>query len=185
MTLQVAVNSRNLPVSPNLRATVEQKVNKLTRFLDGMDQAEVTFSEEKNPRIAERDVCEVTLHGHGQVVRAKAAAADPFAAVDRVIDKLEHRLEKLKGKLVGRSHPRRQRAASVNSAAAPQVVGRRTERPRIVKTKQIDPKPMTQEEALLQMELLGRDFFLFSTEKGGAAVIYHRGDGDIGLIEAP
>ena len=65
-----------------------------------MDRAEVRFTEERNPRISEKEVCEVTIYGHGHIVRAKAAAPDTTAAVDRVVDQLEHRLAKLKGKLV-------------------------------------------------------------------------------------
>ena len=98
------------------------------------------------------------MHGHGHIVRAKAAATDTLAAVDRVVDKLEHRMEKLKGKLIGRSHPRRH--GSVDFAVgngAPAVDLDETDgepgRGRIVKTKQFDIKPMTPEEAALQMEL--------------------------------
>ncbi|MBA3653109.1 MAG: ribosome-associated translation inhibitor RaiA, partial [Actinobacteria bacterium] len=102
--MDIAIRSRKLRLTKSMRATVEEKVNRLGRYLDGMERAEVWFAEEQNPRIAEKEICEVTMHGHGHIVRAKAAAADPLAAVDRVVDKLEHRMEKLKGKLVGRSH---------------------------------------------------------------------------------
>ena len=67
-----------------------------------MDRAEVHFSEERNPRIAAKEVCEVSLDGHGHHVRCKAAAADGFAAVDLAVEKLEHQLYKLKSKLVPR-----------------------------------------------------------------------------------
>src|SRR5882762_2237349 len=90
-----------------MRTSVEEKLTRLTRYLDGMDKAEVHFFEERNPRISEREVCEVTVHSHSHIVRAKAAAPDSFTAVDRVIDKLEHRMVKLKSRLVGRSHSRR------------------------------------------------------------------------------
>ena len=183
MPVQIAVRSRNVEVSEALRATVEEKVTRLTRFLDGMEVAEVRFSEEKNPRIAEKEVCEVTMHGHGHIVRARAAATDSFAAVDRVVDKLEHRMEKLKGKLLGRSHPRR-RPSSAHVAVDLSDDDVEDGRPRIVKTKQFSIKPMTDEEALLQMELLGHAFFLFTNaDTGQAAVVYHRTDGTIGLIE--
>jgi putative sigma-54 modulation protein len=186
MPVQIAVRSRNVEVSAALRATVEEKVTRLQRFLDGMEVAEVRFSEEKNPRIAEKEVCEVTMHGHGHIVRARAAAVDPFAAVDRVVDKLEHRMEKLKGKLIGRSHRRRSRMAHHANGHAVDVADDDGEdgSPRIVKTKQFAIKPMTAEEALLQMELLGHAFFLFTNaDTGEAAVVYHRTDGTIGLIE--
>jgi putative sigma-54 modulation protein len=207
--LDIAIRSRNVEVTDALRHTVEEKVTRLTRFLDGMERADVLFSEERNPRISEKEVCEVTMHGHGHIVRAKAAATDVFAAVDRVVDKLEHRMEKLKGKLIGRSHPRRHGSVEFAAKSAPvtEEDEERFEEPgldpdrfdpgsdgldgshllhaRIVKTKQFAIKPMTPEEAALQMELLGHDFFFFTnaeTEK--AAVVYLRADGDIGLIDA-
>jgi putative sigma-54 modulation protein len=203
--LDIAIRSRNVEVTDALRHTVEEKVTRLTRFLDGMERADVVFSEERNPRISEKEVCEVTMHGHGHIVRAKAAATDVFAAVDRVVDKLEHRMEKLKGKLIGRSHPRRHGSVEFAAKSAP-VMEEDEERfedgagldpgddgldgshllhARIVKTKQFAIKPMTPEEAALQMELLGHDFFFFTNaETGKAAVVYRRDDGDIGLIDA-
>src|SRR3569832_1342330 len=80
-----------------------------------MDRAEVHFLEERNPRIADKkDVCEVTIEGHGHHVRTKVAAGDPFSAVDAAAQKLEHQLHKLKTKLVGRSHPRRSPKGATN-----------------------------------------------------------------------
>jgi putative sigma-54 modulation protein len=194
--VDIVIRSRNVEVSAVLKATVEEKVTRLARFLDGMERAEVLFSEERNPRISEKEVCEVTLHGHGHIVRAHASAPDAFAAVDRVVDKLEHRMEKLKGKLVGRSHPRRH--GSVDFAADGEhlpenLLDRDSDadtdtedgQNRIVKTKQFDIKPMTPEEAALQMDLLGHEFFFFlNAETGSAAVVYRRRDGFVGLIDA-
>lgn len=192
--MDIAIRSRKLRVTKALRATVEDKVSRLGRYLDGMERAEVWFAEEQNPRIAEKEICEVTMHGHGHIVRAKATATDPMAAVDKVVDKLEHRMEKLKGKLVGRSHPRRRTpgsrangkrppapvVAEPDADAAPTSAGAR-----IVKTKQFDIKPMTPEEAALQMDLLGHDFFFFTNaETDRAAVVYRRSDDNIGLIDA-
>ena len=200
--MEIAIRGRNIEVTEALRTIVEDKVTRLARFFDGMERAEVKFSEERNPRIAEREVCEVTMHGHGLIVRARAAAPDTFAAVDRVVDKLEHRIEKLKGRLIDRSHPRR--TASVDSppgagepaSGVAEVADTDAEeyagpdeldqgRSRIVKTKQFAIKPMTPEEAALQMDLLGHDFFFFTNaETSQAAVVYRRNDGYIGLIDA-
>jgi putative sigma-54 modulation protein len=113
--LQIAIRHGKVEVSPSLRATVEAKVGRVGRFLEGVEWAEVRFAEERNPRISAREVCEVTMHGNGHIVRARATAPDAFAAVDRVVDKLEHQMTKLKGRLVDRSHPRR--ASSVDSSA--------------------------------------------------------------------
>jgi putative sigma-54 modulation protein len=181
--VDIAIRARNVEVSDSLRSTVEEKLARLQRFLDGMERAEVRFIEERNPRITDKEVCEVTMHGHGHIVRARASAPDGFTAVDRVVDKLEHRLEKLKGKLLGRSHPRRHAPVTAPAGPAP-VAEDDGDGPRIVRTKQFAIKPMTPEEAALQMELLGHDFFLFSNaDTGAAAVVYRRNDGDIGLID--
>ena len=105
--MHIAIRHGKFDISPTLRATVEEKVGRVSRFFDGMELAEVRFLEEQNPRISDREICEVTMRGHGHVVRARASATDAFAAVDIVVDKLEHQMTKLKGKLVARSHPRR------------------------------------------------------------------------------
>ena len=111
--MQIAIRHGKVEISPTLRATVMEKVGRVGRFYDGMERAEVRFLEEHNPRIAAREVCEVTVHGHGHVLRARASAPDSFAAVDMVVDKLEHQMTKLKGRLVSRNHPRRPEPAVV------------------------------------------------------------------------
>lgn len=188
--MDVTIRGRNVEVSDSLRATAQEKVSRLSRHLDGWEHAEVHFSEERNPRISAKEVCEVTVWGHGHVIRAKAASSDAFASVDRVIDKLEHQMEKLKSRLQSRSHPRRpvdsghhdrEPDADVDS---PDGEGRPNQS-RIVKTKRFDIKPMTPEEAALHMDMLGHDFYFFTNaDTGGAAVVYRRNDGDVGLIDA-
>jgi putative sigma-54 modulation protein len=102
MPLEITVSARHTDISPALRAAAEEKIGRLSRFLDGMDRAEVHFSEEHNPRIAAKEVCEVSLEGHGHHVRCRVAAADGFAAIDLAVEKLEHQLYRLKSKLVPR-----------------------------------------------------------------------------------
>ena len=208
--MDVTVSSRQMPVSASLRAAAEEKISRLGRYLDGMERAEVHFAEERNPRIADSQTCEVTLHGHGHHVRAKVAAPDVFAAVDAAVEKLEHQLHKLKSKLVARNHGRRATGSSsavavdeLNSSEAgsevavangdgddelgpesfPLVV-RIADEAKVVKTKRFSMKPMTPDEAILQMELLSHRFFLFTNAHTGlSSVVYQRDDGDIGLIE--
>ena len=191
--VDIAITGRHVAVSDGLRAAVEDKLTHATRHIDGMDRAEVRFVEERNPRIAEKETCEATLFGHGHIVRAKATAADSYVALDRAVDKLEHRLSRLKGKLVKRSHARRSGSLDSPQAGHTQIDPAQTDHdteaeeghPRIVKTKQFSMKPMTAEEAALHMELLGHDFFFFSNaDTGLAAVVYRRNDGDVGLIDA-
>jgi putative sigma-54 modulation protein len=183
--VDVSVSSRNIELTDALRSMAEAKIGRLDRFLDGMDRAEVHFSEEKNPRIADRDLCEVTMEGHGHHVRAKVAATDPFAAIDAAVEKLEHQLTKLKTKLVSRNHPRRNRGpVTANDGVGAEASELEVDPTRIVRSKQFAMKPMSPEEAVLQMDLLGHDFFFFANaETGRAGVVYRRRSGDIGLID--
>lgn len=112
--MDITVSARHIDISSALRAAAEEKIGRLSRFRDGLRRAEVHFFEEQNPRIAEREWCEVTMDGGGFSLRAKAAAADPFAAIDSAVAKLEQQLHKHKVKQVLRSHqgPRRATAAA-------------------------------------------------------------------------
>jgi putative sigma-54 modulation protein len=183
--MDVTIQCRNAEVPRGVRAAAQEKITRVSRRLEGWDHAEIHFFEERNPRIADREVCEVTLRGHGHVVRAKAAAPDTLAAVDRVVEKLEHQVARLKTRLMRRSHPRRS-AVHVDGERPEPEVGDEAEDggPRFVKTKHFSVKPMTPEEAALQMELLGHDFYFFTNaDTGQATVVYKRNDGNLGLID--
>ena len=185
--MDVVIRGKNVKVSKSLRTAAEEHLAKLDRFANGFARAEVDFSEERNPRIADSQKCEVLVHVKGHLLKAHASAPEPFAALYAVCDKVEHQVKRLKDKRVARSHPRRIRTQRVE---LPPLEDEEEEQPgpqtaQIVKTKEFALKPMTAEEAVLQMDLLGHDFFLFtSSESGRAAVIYRRNDGNFGLIEA-
>jgi putative sigma-54 modulation protein len=211
--VEIAVHGRHIEVPRELKKAAEDKIGHLGRYLEGMERAEVRFFEERNPRIAEPVGCEVTVSGHGHVVRARATGQDLHAALDRVVDKVGHRLSRLKSRLVGRSHPHHH-SQHHNNGAAPvkhkrdgagleplalearfvletepdedEVWGDDGEGGRrIVRTKRLAIKPVSPAEAALQMELLSHDFYFFSnSETGRPAVLYRRSDGDFGLIDA-
>ena len=184
--MDVVIRGKNVKVSKSLRTAAEEHLAKLDRYANGFARAEVDFSEERNPRISDSQRCEVLVHVKGHLLKAHASAPEPFAALYAVCDKVEHQVKRLKDKRVARTHPKRVRTQRVEVPAfddeeedqsGPQTA-------RIVKTKEFTIKPMTAEEAVLQMDLLGHDFFLFtSSETGRAAVIYRRNDGNFGLIE--
>ncbi len=184
--MEVTVRGRNVEVTERLRTAAQEKIGRLSRHQEGWEQAEVHFFEEKNPRISDKEVCEATLRGHGRIIRAKAASADSLASLDKVVDKLEHQIDKLKSRLISRSHPRRHQVDSVGPPDDDDEAGSGAQGPpRIVKSKRFDIKPMTPEEAALQMDVLGHDFYLFTNaDTGVAAVVYRRNDGDVGLIDA-
>lgn len=193
--MEVTVSARHTEVPDRLRAVAEEKIGRLGRYVEGMDRAEVHFTTHRNPRIAEPELCEVTLEGHGHHVRAKVAAIDGYVAVDKAVAKLEHQLQKLKTKL----QRQRKAGSKPGKATAPEglvpddLVGAATasdeappaERlPTIVKVKRFAPVGMTADEAAQRMDLLGHGFFFFTNlDTGRAAVVYRREDGDIGLID--
>lgn len=189
--MQVAVTNRGTDLTDEARAVAVEKIGRLDRFLEGMQRAEVRFSREHNPSIAEKEVCEVTIEGNGHVVRCRASAADIPTAVDRAVDKLEHQLARLKSRLRRRpSHARRPTngipATAVlddedHSMADDAYVTRAGEL--VVKRKSFALQPISVDDAVLQLELIGHSFYLFTNaETGRAAVLYRRVDGSLGLI---
>lgn len=192
--MEVTVSSRHAEVSGSLRATATEKIGRLDRFLDGLERAEVHFSEEPNPRIADSHICEVTIEGHGHFIRCKVTAADAFAAVDLAVEKLEHQLHKLKTRIVDRAKaPVRTRPRVAARVALADDDSERTladeayisrSGTQIVKNKAFDIAPMSVDEAADRMELLGHSFFLFTNaDTSRAAVLYRRDDGALGLID--
>jgi putative sigma-54 modulation protein len=196
--MQVTVSRRHTEVSDKLRVMAEEKIGRLARYVDGLDHAEVHFSEHKNPRITDKEVCEVTIEGHGHHVRCKVQAPDGYQAIDKAYDKLEQQLLKLKTKLNRRyqgapkNHKRVGALGTVvapEAEPAPEVVVDEAEHdeaggPQIVKSKRFAMFPMTAEEAVDRMELLGHGFFFFTNiETSRAAVVYRRDDGQVGLID--
>jgi putative sigma-54 modulation protein len=184
--MDVVIRGKNVKVSESLRTAATEHLTKLDRYANGFARAEVDFSEERNPRIPDNQKCEVLVHVKGHLLKAHASAPEPFAALYAVCDKVEHQVKRLKDKRVARSHPKRIRTQRVEMPAleGDDEDQEESQTARIVKTKEFTIKPMTAEEAVLQMDLLGHDFFLFtSSETGRAAVIYRRNDGNFGLIE--
>jgi ribosomal subunit interface protein len=110
--VDVAVLGRKETAPEEVRALARAKVAKLGRLTPVLERAEVRLSEDREVPGSGRKVCEVTITGHGHTLRAKAAARDVPLAVDKVVSKLEHQVERLKGKLVGRSKPRHSRTLS-------------------------------------------------------------------------
>jgi putative sigma-54 modulation protein len=192
--MDIVVRGKNVDVPPRLRKLAREKGRKISRFTHDAGRVEVEFSELRNRRVSDDQVCEVIVHLKHNFVKAHAAASEPAAALDLVLAKVEHQVARIKEKRVTRTHaPRRKRAASgeVDLLSAPDgsVEGDDDDDEagivnRIVKTKRLTMKPMGPEEAALQMDLLGHDFFLFTNaENGHAAVLYRRRDGNLGLIE--
>lgn len=173
--MRITVKGKNIAVTPALRQYVEKKLSKLERYFDNIDEAITTLSVEK-----ERHIVEVTvpLNG-GMLLRGEEETNDMYASIDLVVEKLERQIEKYKTKIA-----RKMKDGKLLDLAPSQEKSAGEEEPRLVRTKRFAVKPMTVEEAILQMNLLGHDFFVFSNaETEEVNVVYRRRDGNYGLIE--
>ncbi len=180
--MEVRVRGRNTSVDERLRETAVSKVTRAGRFFDGILDADVEFTEAQNPRIGGdgRFKVEITSRAAGQMMRIEAAAGSAEAALDLAVDKMEKRLRRLKERLVQRSRKGR-KDLDIGFAAVDEETG---QGPHIVRVKQFVMKPMTPEEAALQMDLLGHSFFFFqNADSDMPSVLYRRRDGALGLIE--
>jgi putative sigma-54 modulation protein len=176
--MRLEVKGKNVEVTPSLREYAQAKLKKLEKQLAEPTQVEVELSKEKNPSIHESEVAEGTIFTKGPTLRAREASADMRASIDQLVDKLERQVQRYRQKRRRRSG--RDNGTTLDAGPAP---GEDSE-PVIVKTKQFAVKPMGPEEAVLQLELVGHDFFVFeNAETGEVNVVYRRRDGDYGLIE--
>jgi putative sigma-54 modulation protein len=193
--MDVRVRGKNVRVPQDVSERATYKLSKLSRLASDITDVEVDFSKVRNPREPLPQVCEVTIHLKRGVVKAHASAAEPMTALDRVVDKAEHQVSKLKSKRIGRSHARTHGAgrmpASLDEpdtaleAASPAGQDGGSAAPAVVRRKEVDAKPMSIDEAALQLEMLDHAFFLFTDAASGqAAVLYRRRDGNLGLIRS-
>jgi ribosome hibernation promoting factor len=183
--MEVMVKGRNISVTEALERYAFEKVERLRKFFDderSVSRAEVELIHERNPSISESEVAEATLFINGAVLKAREASVDMYASIDRMSDKLERQVRRYRGRQIDRWHGQ---LKGRSQAPEPVVAGEEEEiEAKIVRTKQFQMKPMSAEEAVLQMELLDHDFFVFtSADTGDINVVYRRRDGDYGLIE--
>jgi putative sigma-54 modulation protein len=178
--MQLQVKGRNLEISDAIRSYAEQKLGKLERQLTD-PRVELELALEKNPSIADNHVAEATIWTNGPVLRARESSSDMRASIDQLVEKLERQVNRYRT----RARSRRRRAARATGPPAESIPVIADEpEPRIVKTKQFAVTPMGPEEAVLHLELIGHDFFVFrNAESSAVNVVYRRRDGEYGLIE--
>lgn len=183
LILDVKMHGRNFQIEDRFRDMAASKISRAAKFFDGVGSADVEVTEEQNPRIAdERFRVEITASAAGNVVRVVGAASTPEAALDLSAERFGQQMKKLKGRLITRS--RRTANKHLNDEALAVDEFSELDALDIVKVKQFVMKPMTPEEAALQMETLGHDFFFFqSADTDMPSVLYRRRDGAYGLIE--
>src|SRR5215218_6440122 len=187
--MEVTVKGRNISVTEALERYAFEKVERVSKFFDdehSASRAEVELIHERNPSISASEVVEATLFINGSVLKAREASEDMYASIDRMSDKLERQVKRFRGRQIDRWQGQlKNTAVEAPDATQPFVVEEEEEiETRIVRTKQFQMKPMSAEEAVLQLELLDHDFYVFtSADTGDINVVYRRRDGDYGLIE--
>ncbi len=172
--MRIIITGKGMDVSEYLKETVNKKVSKLSRYFWKDTEAHVTMSVEKA-----RQIVEVTIPFDGVVLRGEEATTDMYASIDRVVDKIEKQIHKHRTALRKRLHE-----SAFDQDAYEQYELEEEALPKVVRTKRFVVKPMDVNEAQMQMELLGHQFFVFRNAMTNEVnVIYKRKDGDIGLIE--
>jgi putative sigma-54 modulation protein len=189
--MDIVVVGKHGAVPASLRAITVEKVERVNKFASDVRRIVVDYAHHPTRRAEDSHTCEILVHVRQHLVKGMSASTEYSLALDRALDKVEQQMRRLHERRVGRRNGTRARGArAASSVVADESLLLDNEEdepgPRVlVKTKQFSVKPMDAEEAALQMDLLGHDFFLFTNaESGRASVIYRRHDGQLGLIEA-
>lgn len=172
--MKFIIVGRNLEVTPGLRSAVEDKIGKLAKYFNPDTEVHVTLSVEK-----ERQKIEVTIPVKGNIIRSEQVSSDMYVSIDLVEEIIERQLKKYKNKLVDKKQGAgffRQEFIEKDYMDEEEV--------QIIRTKKFDIKPMYPEDACVQMELLGHNFFVFcNAETDQVNVVYKRKGNTYGLIE--
>lgn len=176
--MELIIRGRNIEISDYLRQYVEKKIGKLDRYLPDITEARVELATENTRSAGEVQIAQVTIRVDGTILRGEERSPDMFASIDAVLDKMYRQIARYKGKRQDRWRGRGERLP-IPSEELEEEPGRK-----IVRRKRFPMYPMSEEEAIEQMELLGHDFFVFyNADTGEVNVLYRRRDGDYGLIE--
>ena len=173
--MRFIISGKNIDVTAGLRSNIEQKLGKLERYFTPETEIIVTLSVEK-----ERQKIEVTIPVKGNIIRSEQVSDDMYVSIDLVEEVIERQLRKYKNKLIDKH----QEGGSFQSEFMKEEADVDDGEIKIVRTKRFGMKPMFPEDACVQMELLGHNFFVFSNaETDEVNVVYKRKDGAYGLIE--
>ena len=171
--MNIIVTGRQLEITTALKNYAEKKIKRFNRYLSNISEAVVTLSVQKY-----RHKVEVLLKVNGVLIQAEGITGDVYSSIDEVAEKLERQIKKYKEKLVSHRKPESKIETEIPTEAVLSEGGR------IIKNKRFNLKPMSPDEAAMQLELLDKDFFVFTNDNSGVInVLYKRKDGNFGLIE--
>lgn len=175
--MNLNITFRHVDPSEALKAYAQEKVGRLKKYFDGLVEGHVILAQEKI-----RHAAEVTLQANGIRINAKEDTTDFHSAIDAVVDKLERQLKRYKEKLKRRQPLSNKERRSLRE----QVFAYESfeeESPRIIQTEHYAAEPKSVDQAVMEMDLVHRDFAVFTDEDGRVRVVYRRDDGHYGLIE--
>ena len=174
--MRITITGRNIELTPGIKEAVEDKLSKLEKYFKPDTDVNVTLSVEK-----ERQKIEVTIPTKGHTIRAEEVSNDMYVSIDLVEETLERQLIKYRTKIISK---KMNAAASFKAEYLEEQYEDDEEEIKIVRSKRYDLKPMYPEDACIQMELLGHDFFVFvNAETDEVNVVYKRKANTYGIIE--
>ena len=172
--MNLVISGKNLDITEGLRSAIEEKIGKLERYFTDTAEVHVTLSTEKN-----RQKIEITIPMKGSIIRAEEVSSDMYVSIDLVEEVIERQLRKYKNKLIDKE----QNAAHLSQSFI-EADDFEDEDIQIIRSKKFAMKPMDPEEACVQMELIGHNFFVFrNSETDEVNVVYKRKGNTYGLIE--
>ena len=172
--MNLVISGKNLDITEGLRSAIEEKIGKLERYFTDTTEVHVTLSTEKN-----RQKIEITIPMKGSIIRAEEVSSDMYVSIDLVEEVIERQLRKYKNKLIDK-----EQNAAHQSQSFSEADDFEDEDIQIIRSKKFAMKPMDPEEACVQMELIGHNFFVFrNSETDEVNVVYKRKGNTYGLIE--
>ncbi len=188
-TMSITVTGRRMPVSDALRQYAEEKIGNAMKVMDISPlDAEVVLYREKNPANPRPAVCEVTMRTKGHIIRVEENEEEMYAAIDVAAAKVLRQLRKYKTRVIDR----KVRSTEDILAAVPEpkptdldaLMEELSAEDEVVRVKELEFEPLTEEEALVQIDLLGHDFFAYTDrDTGVVCILYRRGEGGYGLLK--
>ncbi len=177
--MKMTITGKNVEITAAIRQYTEEKLVRMNKYLEGLSDVHVMLSLQRYFHIAE-----ITLRVNGITIRAEESSGDMYSSLDLVIDKIERQVRKYKEKIV--THGLRKGSSRVGTDQPGSSLAEETEEEagKILRTKRFSLKPQYADEAIMQMELLGHNFYVFrNAETEEINILYRRKDGNYGLIE--
>ena len=180
--MRIIISGRHLEITPAIRSYAEKKIGAIKKYFENILEIDITLSAEHSKSEGDKHTADVLLFANGTKIKAKSSDTILYAAIDEVVDVLETQVKKYKEKLKNRQH--HQINAKEMAAEKANATTKEIEENPVIKGSLLSPKPMSVEEAILQMQAMEQNFYAFMNhETEELNVVYKRNDGAFGHIE--